>query len=305
MCIRDRSNSSFTIYEATRSDTASASDLGTHTMDPETDQYEGDNGGSRDVSVVYTTNAGTTRTYTSSYSWADGGFNGGGDTNGTIDVNHLFDVIRTTYTIDSNLRNTADASNIDSETATTDNGTLVHDNTNTSRVRFAGTGATIYHDTTVTGQSTAVFTRPTTVSALDTDSRQFTDNDGWNYTPTTQYKTWVIPSNAMTPFAESELGTLDNSGYSLGHDSISTSTSNCRTQDPYTFTNTSSSAVLGFIVAPSSVDPASDFTDTQFNLPLTGVTRTEVMLGHTDHQIQYYVYTFTVGANSTITFNVA
>ena len=188
-------------------------------MDPSTEQYDGTNGGDRSVSVAYATNAGTVMVYTSSYSWADGGFNGNGDTNGTIS-NHPFDEIQTTYTIDSNLRNTADASNIDSETATTDNGTLAHDNTNTSRVRFAGTGATIYHDTTVTGQSTAVFTRPTTVSALDTDSRQFTDSDGWNYTPTTQYKTWIITSNAMTPFAESELGTLDNSGYSLDHDSI-------------------------------------------------------------------------------------
>ena len=110
----------------------------------------------------------------------------------------------------------------------------------------------------------------------------------------------------MDEFAESELGTLDNSGYSLDHDSISTSTSNWRTQDPYTMTNTSSSAVLGFIVAPSSIDPADSFTDpNSLNAAYAGVTRTEIELGHTDHTVTYYVYTFTVGANSTITIDVA
>ena len=223
--------------------------------------------------------------------------------------NHPFDEIQTTYTIDSNLRNTFDRDNIDSETITVSTGTGVLDNVSISqgRIRYSITGATVYHNTTVTGQSTAVFTRPTTVSALDTDSRSFTDNhDGWDYTPTTQYKTWIITSNAMTPFAESELGTLDNSGYSLDEDSISTSTSNWRTQDPYTMTNTSSSPVLGFIVAPSIVDTDTAFTDPgSFGSAYLGITRTDVMLGHTDHQVQYYVYTFNVPANGMITIDVA
>ena len=183
-------------------------------MDPSTEQYNGTNGGTRNVSVTFTTNAGATSTQTSSYSWANGGFSGSGDSNGTIG-NHPFDEIQTTYTVDSNLRNTFSASNIDSETITTDNGTGVLNNTNTSRVRYSITGATVYHDTTVSGTSTATFIRPTDVSALDTDSRTFVSTDSWNYTPTTQYRTWVITSNSMDAFTESMLGTLDNSGYSL------------------------------------------------------------------------------------------
>ena len=295
----------FNNYAPERAILANAVQLSTHVMDPRTEQYDGSAGGTRNVSTTFTTNASTTSTQTSQYSWAAGGFSGSGDTNGTIG-NHPFDEIQTTYTIDSNLRNTFSADNIDSETITTNDGDGVLNNTNTSRVRYSITGATVYHDSTLTGTSTATFIRPTDVSALDTDSRTFISTDTWIYGPTTQYRTWLITSNGMDAFTESMLGTLDNSGYSLDHDSISTQTSNWRSQDPYTMANISSSPVLGFIVAPSIVDTDTAFTDPgSFDSAYLGITRTDVMLGHTDHQVQYYVYTFTVPANGTLTIDVA
>ena len=202
----------------------------------------------------------TTSTQSSQFSWAAGGFNGDSDTNNTIG-NLPFDRIQTTYMVDADLRNTFSADNIDSETITIDgdNGTGVLVNTNTSRVRHSITGATIYHDTTVTGTTGATFIRPTTVSTLDTDSRTFIDSHSWSFAPTTQYRTWVYTSS--TAFAESDLGTLSNdTGYSLAHFHQGTSSSGWRNQDPYTFTNNTGSAVNGIIVAPSSVDPCLLYT---------------------------------------------
>ena len=285
--------------------TIAADTLGANGMDPRTIQYDGSASSSpRTVSTTFTTNAGTTSTQTSTFSWAAGGFSGSGDDNGnTIRGNIPFDRILTTYDIDSNLRDTFDADNISLETATTDNGTLTHVSTTTERVRFRSTDATLYHDSTITGTISATFIRPTTVSTLDTDSRTFVDSDSWSYSANTSYRTWVYTSS--TAFAESDLGTLSNdTGYALDHFHQGSSSTGWRNQDPYTFTNNTGSAVNGIIVAPSSVDPTDAFRDTAFNLPLQGITRTEIELGHTDHTVTYYVYTFNVGANSVVSFNV-
>ena len=111
----------------------------------------------------------------------------------------------------------------------------------------------------------------------------------------------------MDAFAESDLGTLDDDGYALDSTRDNDSSTSSWTGRSYSFDNTgNSSSVLGFIVAPSSIDPADSFTDPDsLNAAYAGVTRTEVELGHEDHTVTYYVYTFTVGANSAITIDVA
>ena len=141
--------------------------------------------------------------------------------------------------------------------------------------------------------------------------------------PQVSYKTWLVAgSDNTTAFdAATHLngGTaaLANSGYSVAALGTSTSTAAWRTRTPtttagasaaseYGFQNTGASTRSVFIVAPSSVDPATAFTDPQsFGSAFSGITRTEVNLGHSGHTVTYYVYTFTIGPNSTLTINVA
>ena len=141
--------------------------------------------------------------------------------------------------------------------------------------------------------------------------------------PTISYKTWlVVGSDNTTPFnAATHLngGTaaLANSGYSVAALATSGSTTAWRSRtatttagasapSEYGYQNTGANPLNLFLVAPSSVDPVTAFTDPQtFNAAFNGVTRTEVSLGHAGHQVVYYVYTFTAKAGETIAINVA
>ena len=141
--------------------------------------------------------------------------------------------------------------------------------------------------------------------------------------PTVSYKTWlVVGSDNTTPFnAATHLngGTaaLANSGYSVAALATSGSTTAWRSRtatttagasapSEYGYQNTGANPLNLFLVAPSSVDPATAFTDPQtFNAAFNGVTRTEVSLGHAGHQVVYYVYTFNAKAGETIAINVA
>ena len=141
--------------------------------------------------------------------------------------------------------------------------------------------------------------------------------------PTIQYKTWLVAgSDNTTPFnGATHLNggstTLAASGYSVAADNTtgniqgwrnpgSSTTAGASAASEYGFQNTGATTRSVFLVAPSSVDPATAFTDPQsLNAAFSGITRTEVALGHPGHGVTYYVYTFTVGPNSTIAINVA
>ena len=141
--------------------------------------------------------------------------------------------------------------------------------------------------------------------------------------PTIQYKTWLVAgSDVTTPFsAVTHLNggstTLAATGYSVAERNVtgniqgwrspgSTTTAGASAPSEYGFQNTGANTRNVFLVAPSSVDPATAFTDPQsLNAAFSGITRTEIELGHPGHPVTYYVYTFTVGPASTLTFNVA
>ena len=141
--------------------------------------------------------------------------------------------------------------------------------------------------------------------------------------PTIQYKTWLVAgSDVTTPFsAVTHLNggstTLAATGYSVAERNVtgniqgwrspgSTTTAGASAPSEYGFQNTGATTRSVFLVAPSSVDPATAFTDPQsLNAAFSGITRTEIELGHPGHGVTYYVYTFTVGPASTLTFNVA
>ena len=141
--------------------------------------------------------------------------------------------------------------------------------------------------------------------------------------PTIQYKTWLVAgSDNTTPFSpvthlNGGSTTLAASGYSVAEHNVtgniqgwrnpgSTTTTGSSAPSEYGFRNTSTDTLSLFLVAPTSVDPATAFTDPQtFGAAWDGVTRTEISLGHPGHPVTYYVYTFTVTGNSTIAINVA
>ena len=141
--------------------------------------------------------------------------------------------------------------------------------------------------------------------------------------PTIQYKTWLVAgSDVTTPFsAVTHLNggstTLAATGYSVAERNVtgniqgwrspgSSTTAGASAPSEYGFQNTGANTRNVFLVAPSSVDPATAFTDPQsLNAAFSGITRTEIELGHPGHPVTYYVYTFTVGPASTLTFNVA
>ena len=114
----------------------------------------------------------------------------------------------------------------------------------------------------------------------------------------------------MDAFAESDLGTLDDDGYSLSATRNNDSGTGNWTGRSYQFdASADTESTLGFIVAPSSisVDPADlNFRDPDsLNAAIAGITITPVMLGHADHQVQYYVYTFTLTAGAILNVDVS
>ena len=142
--------------------------------------------------------------------------------------------------------------------------------------------------------------------------------------PTVQYKTWLVVGSdnttAFSPVTHLNGGstTLAPGGYSVApvaspsgsttawRSPTPTTTAGASAPSEYGYQNTGANPLNLFLVAPSSVDPATAFTDPQtFNAAFNGVTRTEIELGHPGHGVTYYVYTFTAKAGETIAINVA
>ena len=104
MAVSDESaailDESFNSYSLNVSETADAGDLNGARQDIRTGQYNGSAGGTRTVTVVATTNAGNTNTYTGgTYSWGPGGFSGTSVSD--ADDALPFDQVRTSYAVTS------------------------------------------------------------------------------------------------------------------------------------------------------------------------------------------------------------
>ena len=300
---------SFNGYALNVSETADSGDLNGATQDIRTGQYMGEAGGTRTITVVATTNNLNTMTYDTEYSWGPGGFTGVSVTNFTT---LRFDQIERSYTITSRIHPTADINNnIDSETATTNDAasgafsSAGITNSNGTIANFIG--AEIYHDTQYSGTTTATFTRPMDlVPNMNDTERMLVDDDDWSFNPAIRYRTWVFVGDTEA-FAESDLGTLDDDGYALDSTRDNDSGTGNWTGRSYQFDNSAGAgSVLGFIVAPSSIDIDTRFTDPDsLDAAIAGITITPVMLGHADHQVQYYVYTFTLTAGAILNVDVS
>ena len=301
-------------YQLNVVETVDSGDLNGARNDIRTGQYNGLAGGERTVTVTVTTNTGRTNDYISTYSWGAGGFTGGSSTSFTT---LPFDQIERSYTIRSTIHPTSNIGNIGSETAVTNDAASGAFSsaglTNSANTVSNFIGAEIYHDTTYSGTVTATFTRPEDlVPASQTDTeRTLVDDDNFSFNPSIRYRTWVITSTGMDAFAESDLGTLDDDGYALDSTRDNDSSTGSWTGRSYQFDNSANTAsALGFIVAPSSIDtdvgPDARFRDPDsLDAPIAGITRTPVMLGHADHQVQYYVYTFTLTAGAILNVDVS
>ncbi|MCH9734051.1 MAG: hypothetical protein K0U78_05790, partial [Actinomycetia bacterium] len=174
----------------------------------------------------------------------------------------------------------------------------------TSQINTTASGVTIYYDTSVDITASVDFTRPETVMEGTLAQRTY----GYSSTLPNQvagarYPHWRIlnSTNVGQVFDVTELGALSNSGYATSAVSTSTSKTSWRNS-----TYTASSGATGqtmHLVVPSA--PVAGFRD-PLNQSLTftpnnGDAGTQVTLGHTDHTETYFVYSFNVPANASLT----
>ena len=165
------------------------------------------------------------------------------------------------------------------------------------------TGQYFYNTANFSSLVSGIFTKPTTTHSGTEAERSGTVTVNYNVRKgSTYWPTWTSTGTS--------LGTLSNSGYATPSggqvfDTTSTNTGAWRNRQ-YSYTNSTGASVTFYIWAASSVDPSSAFTDpNSLNAVIAGVTRTSVQLGHSGHQVTYYRYAFTVGANSTQVIDVA